>query len=363
MKVLRLVLLLLVVSPGHRARLRDDASRARRASRRQSPGAQVRPGRAALEGQRRRLVPDANRRGTLERLARRCARGRRAGRANTRAARERVAARQPVLDRALQPNPGAHVRPDQPCPRVLRLEPGRQDPAEDGLEGGLAADHHAGELARGREDSSAQEARLRRRVALRGRPPHGRLELVQPRAVGVDRARDRALPRARERLGRHRLQLPRRQVRPGLRRPVGRCRPQRRRRARAGVQPGVGRRRADRDVRLGLDHTRGSRRARPAPCVAPGRGARRSAFDLQLALDRKPEVPGGAHDHAAHDLGAPGHGVHELPGQPALRRAAVDRARRLADRPAQDVLPRGHGRARRARPLHGQAHGSRCRGR
>ena len=43
----------------------------------------------------------------------------------------------------------------------------------------------------------------------------------------------------------------------------------------------------------------------PAPRLAPRRRARRSALDLQLALDREPEVPGGAHDHAAHDLGAP----------------------------------------------------------
>ena len=249
MKVLRLVLLLLVVSPGTALASGTTLTVARPTARRQPPGAQVRPGRAALEGQRGGLVPDEEpwpAAGAAGARRRPRTTGRTRGTHELRAAG--LAARQPVLDRAVEPDPGAHVRPRQPCPCVLRLEPGAQDPAADGLEGGLAADHHPRELACGREDPPAQEARLRRHGALRGRPPHGRLELVQPRAVRLDRPRDRALPRARERLGRHRLQLPRRQVRPDLRRPVGRRRPERRRCARAGVQPGLGRRRADRDA-------------------------------------------------------------------------------------------------------------------
>ena len=61
---------------------------------------------------------------------------------------------------------------------------------------------------------------------------------VHEGAVGGDRPRDPGLPRTRKRLGRHRLQLPRRQVRPGLRRPFRRCRAQRRSaRTRRGSTP------------------------------------------------------------------------------------------------------------------------------
>jgi hypothetical protein len=49
---------------------------------------------------------------------------------------------------------------------------------------------------------------------------------------------------------RHRLQLPRRSLRHGVRGPGRGCRAQRRRRARAGVQRRHGRRRADRELQL-----------------------------------------------------------------------------------------------------------------
>src|SRR6478736_1617596 len=45
-----------------------------------------------------------------------------------------LADRQPVLDGPVEPDPGAHVRPRDPCPRLLRLEPDAEDPAENGLE-------------------------------------------------------------------------------------------------------------------------------------------------------------------------------------------------------------------------------------
>ena len=268
-----------------------------------------------------------------------------------------LAARQPVLDRALRPDPGAHVRPDQPCPRVLRVEPGRAAPAEDRLDGGLAADHHAAGW-RADERSVGAKPALRRRVALRGRPPH------RPARTRTRRAQSASIVRGIERyhvlangwddIGYNFLVDKYGQVFEGRyggvdRNVVG---------AHAqGFNPG--------SAGVALIGTYDSasitpaaqRRARPAPCLAPGRRARRSALDFQLALDRKPEVPGGARDHAAHDLGAPRHGLHELPGQPALRRAALDRARRLADRPAEAVLPRGHGRTWRARPFHRAAHG------
>ena len=94
--------------------------------------------------------------------------------------------------------------------------------------------------------------------AVRRRPSHRRLELVHRFAVGGDRARHRGLPRARERLERHRLQLSRRQVRPGVRRPVRRCRAQRDRCARRGLQHRLGRCGDARDVRNGYASGRGS---------------------------------------------------------------------------------------------------------
>ena len=98
-----------------------------------------------------------------------------------------------------------------------------------------------------RADWHADEAIRRARAVLRGRdpprdrPPHGRLELLLEGPVGLDRAGDRALPRAGQRLERHRLQLPRRQVRPDLRRPLRRDHAAGDRRPRAGLQQRLGR--------------------------------------------------------------------------------------------------------------------------
>ena len=64
-----------------------------------------------------------------------------------------------------------------------------------------------------------------------------------------DREGDPALPRAGERLERHRLQLSRRPLRHDLRGPVRRSRPERHRRARAGLQHRLRGNRAARDVR------------------------------------------------------------------------------------------------------------------
>ena len=69
-----------------------------------------------------------------------------------------------------------------------------------------------------------------------------------PRASAAIVRGDRALPRARERLERHRLQLSRRPLRPGLRGPGRRDRQERDRRARGGVQHRFGRGRRDRQL-------------------------------------------------------------------------------------------------------------------
>ena len=121
-------------------------------------------------------------------------------------------------------------------PRLLRLEPGPEVTASPHVDRGVAADPDPRELGRRRADPPPPQAGLRGLGAVRRRPSHGRLELVHAGPVGLDRPRHRALPRARQRLGRHRLQLPRRQVRPDLRGPLGRGRQERRRSARAGLQ-------------------------------------------------------------------------------------------------------------------------------
>ena len=117
---------------------------------------------------------------------------------------------------------------------------GRSRPRAHGLAGRLAEDHAPLGLERERGDpppcTEVRQGRL-----LRDHPPHGRVELLRAGGVARDRPRHRALPRARERLERHRLQLPRRQVRPGVRGPRRRNRPERDRRAGAGLQHRLGR--------------------------------------------------------------------------------------------------------------------------
>ena len=129
-----------------------------------------------------------------------------------------------------------------------------------------------------------------------------------------DRARDRDLPREGERLERHRLQLPDRPLRHGLRGPRRRDRPERDRRARRGLQHRLGRRRADRHVQLA-----------PAPTAAQ----RQALVDLLAwRLDvahvdplsivattslGNPRFRARRAGHAARDLRPPRHVLHRLP--------------------------------------------------
>ena len=144
---------------------------------------------------------------------------------------------------------------------------------------------------RERGDHARRRRAMRTRVCARGRPPHGRLERVhaRPQSAAIVRG-DRALPRARERLERHRLQLPRRPVRPGLRGPRRRDRPERHRRARPGVQHRLGRRRAARQLRLGRVTSAAAAGARRAARLAARRRARRPARPRQLGRPAEPEV-------------------------------------------------------------------------
>ena len=84
----------------------------------------------------------------------------------------------------------------------------------------------------------ARLAVLRGQARVRRRPPDGRGEPLDPGGVGGDRARDPGLPRPRERLDRHRLQLSRRSFRPGLRGTRWGERQERDRRPRVGFNTG-----------------------------------------------------------------------------------------------------------------------------
>ena len=85
-------------------------------------------------------------------------------------------------------------------------------------------DREARRVERRRDDRAGRAGDRGASSPCRG-TPHGRLQQLFPRRVSGHRARNPALSRPRKRLGRHRLQLPRRQVRPCLRRPWRRDHP------------------------------------------------------------------------------------------------------------------------------------------
>ena len=87
-----------------------------------------------------------------------------------------------------------------------------------------------------------------RRGADRVRAPHRQRERLRARGLRRHRAGHRQVPPRHQRLERHRLQLPRRQVRPDLRGPRGRHRPAGDRRPGRGLEPPVDRHREHRHV-------------------------------------------------------------------------------------------------------------------
>ena len=188
----------------------------------------------------------------------------------------------------------------------------------------------------------------------RGRAPHGGHELLHARAGGGDRARDRGLPRAGERLERHRLQLPRRPFRHGLRGPRRRHRPQRDRRARAGLQHRHGRRRADRQLLVATSAARHSG-TRSSGCSRGGSTSRTSIRSRPSCYTsgRQREVPRREARDAARDLRASRHRPERVPRQPRLRAAARADPRVAATGLPKLYAPTVAGRARRADPLPG----------
>ena len=154
--------------------------------------------------------------------------------------------------------------------RALRLRPRRRSQVARRACGGQpqaagrardAAHDHPARGVGGRRRAAARGARLRRR-ADGLRPPHRHRQRLHARPVGLDGPRHRQVPPRHQRLERHRLQLPRRPVRAGLRRARGRGRPGGHRRPGAGLQLAVHRRRGARHLhrradprgRDGLDH-------------------------------------------------------------------------------------------------------------
>ena len=113
--------------------------------------------------------------GTLGAVARRG--GRRGGPAGRRLARgggdARLAGRQPDLGRARERDPLPHQRRGARPPRVVRPQPGAEDPAPRRRLGRLAADRAAQRLGRRRVDP-ASGAAVRAGDPVRERAPHGR---------------------------------------------------------------------------------------------------------------------------------------------------------------------------------------------
>ena len=187
---------------------------------------------------------------------------------------ERLAPRRPRLDRRRDAHPLPDARPRDARPRVLRRQPGRASSPAPAAGRRLAA-HHLALLVAGRRVDPPRSPEVQRRRALRRRAPHRRLEQLHARAVGGDRARHRGLPREGQRLERHRLQLSRRQVRPGVRGPLRRHRQGRDRRARGGLQHRLGRRRGARELRH-VEASRLRRRRRSSRCSPGGSISRTS---------------------------------------------------------------------------------------
>ena len=212
-----------------------------------------------------------------------------------------------------------------------------------------AGDHPAQRV--GRRQRPAARARELRSGPARVRPSHRDGQRLPARGVGRDRARHRALPPQLERLERHRLPVPGRQVRPDLRGPRGRHRPARRRGPGAGLEQHVDRHRVPGRLHRDRPDARGhgcagapDRLEAVGPRRAdPGRGDGR--------LGRRPDqpLPGGHAGHLPAHLRPSRRQQHELPGRRALHPARPAAGRRRAVRgpgPGTDRL-RAAGGARR----------------
>ena len=214
-----------------------------------------------------------------------------------------------------------------------------------------AADHSTGRLER-RRDHRPRRAVFRTQPPLFGRAPHRRDEQLLGRAVGGDRARDPALPRARNGwndIGYNYLVDKYGRIFEGrggglIQNVIG---------AHAqGFNTGsVG------VAVLGTYDSAASppRRATRSSAYSPGDSTRamstRSRSVNFMSL-RQRSLPRRRARPPAGGLGTPRHGLHELSWHGALRPAGRDRLERLAHRPSEALQPRGRRLRRRPRPLH-----------
>ena len=153
-----------------------------------------------------------------------------------------LAARQSVVGRAVGPDRGAHATGTRSARMRAHLvwSPESRVPYRAPAATAEPAIVPAAGVGRGRVDPPRRRRPTRPRSASRSSTTRrARTATREPRRR--DRRRDPALPRAGERLERHRLQLPRRPLRDGVRGPLRGYRRERRRRPRARIQHRLGR--------------------------------------------------------------------------------------------------------------------------
>ena len=284
----------------------------------------------------------------LERLAARARAGRRARRRLRRGVERRRHG--PDVDRDLRRRAGArrpvaaeraHPRAAEPLGAAGRRRRGRRARRTSRPYGGRVA-------VAGRTGAAASPARptavgCERAVARRPAPlqphhqagaraPHGERQRLPARRRARADPGDVPLPHALPGLVRHRLQLPRRPVRPDLDRPRRRLGPARARRPHAGLQRDVGRRRRDRELRARPPRRRGPRRGRrrrrveAAPVRPRPEGQRPRPVGGERPVPPRPQGP------AAHHRRPPRHQPDRLPRPPPLPPPPRDpAARRRAD--------------------------------
>ena len=218
-----------------------------------------------------------------------------------RARAKRLAARQPVVGRAVRPDRVPAARPGHAaCAR------GSSRARPPGSPRGRCRRRERPRSCRARGWNADEKIRragpsFAAAPADRARPPHRRRERLHRRAGAGDREGDPALPREGERLERHRLQLPRRPLRHRLRGPLRRDRAQRRRRARGGVQHRLGRGRRARRVQLARGHRRrlASSLAAAARLAARPRARRPGDDAIRSSLAATPASPPGCPSSSA----------------------------------------------------------------
>ena len=337
--------------------LASRATLARRAA--PARGRPLRPRRRSTGAAGQRALPDALARRPLERAgARPRPRRTTCPTAAPRAARG-LAARQPVLDRRRRRAPGAQASAGRPRARLLRpqrrssVAPARQPrwPSTPTIVTRASGARTSRSAARRRATPTASTSR-----SSTTRP--ARTPTRASQSASIVRG-DRGLPRRGQRLERHRLQLPRRQVRPGLRRPVRRHDADRDRRARGGVQHRrASASRCSGTTRRGPTAAAARRRSSTARLAARP-GARRPALEGRARLGGQPALPAGRRSRCAPSRATATPAPRAARATRSTRSCPRSRARRRADGAAEAL--RADGRPARSAGRSASRRGSRAR--